>query len=154
MSESSVPQLTAQCRCGQQSIAMSQPPVAQLVCHCVDCREASGNDFTEIAFFMPEACQAKGQFKEITMPGGSRQPKTYFNCPECGDCVYATVSVLRGQVGVVAGLIEGSIEGAADNKYQFTPRFHCWTSEKAEGVSVPADTIQFTHGPNKPPHMV
>lgn len=141
-----VAQYQASCSCGQLSVTMSAEPVAQLVCHCVDCRQVSGNDFTEIAFFMPDACNASGKVEEKTMPGGSSHLKSYFNCPQCGDCVYATVSVLRGQVGVVAGQIAAP--------FTFSPRFHCWTSEKAEGVSVSPQALQFTHGPNKPPHMV
>lgn len=138
--------LVATCGCGKQSLTMNALPVAELVCHCVDCRAASGNAFTEIAFFRPEACASQGQFNPTVMSGGSGQSKTYFNCPECGDCVYATVSLLRGQVGVVAGLIKG--------EFEFSPRFHCWTSEKATGVEIAAGVLQFSRGPNKAPHLV
>ncbi|MDD9892718.1 MAG: GFA family protein [Gammaproteobacteria bacterium] len=136
----------AQCRCGETSITLSAEPVAQLVCHCVDCQKVTGNDFTQIAFFLPDGCEPKGAFDEVTMPGGSSHPKTYYNCPKCGSCLYATVSVLKGQVGVVAEQIQ--------QPFEFKPKFHVWTSEKAEGVEVASDALQFPRGPNKPPHLV
>ncbi len=137
---------TARCGCGKQSISLAAAPLAQLICHCVDCRQVSGNDYTEIAFFAPDSCQVSGKFTEVTMPGGSQHPKTYYSCPDCGECLYATVSVLRGQVGVVAGKIQAPFE--------FAPKFHVWTSEKADGVDIDSSALQFTHGPPRPPHLV
>jgi hypothetical protein len=136
----------ARCRCGKQSISMQGQPLAQLVCHCVDCRQVSGERFTEIAFYAPDSCTVSGDFTEATMPGGSSYPKSYYSCPECGSCLYAMVSVLKGQVGVVAGQIEAPFE--------FAPKFHVWTSEKADGVEIDAQALQFTHGPPRPPHLV
>lgn len=137
---------SAQCHCGQQSIQITQPPMAQLVCHCEDCRKVSGNDFTHVVFFMPGACQVQGEFKQNDMPGGSGQPKTYFSCPHCGVFLYATISVLKGQIGIEAARM--------DKPFKFEPRFHVWTSEKAKGVEIAANAMQFTKGPPKPPHLV
>lgn len=137
---------TAECRCGETSITLSAEPVAQLVCHCVDCQKVTGNDFTQIAFFLPDGCEPKGKFDEATMPGGSTHPKSYYSCTKCGGCLYATVSVLRGQVGVVANRINAPFE--------FAPKFHVWTSEKKPATQIDPNDLQFTHGPPKPPHLV
>ena len=44
----------AQCQCGQLAVSFTQPPVAQLVCHCNDCRSISGVAYARAAFFKAE----------------------------------------------------------------------------------------------------
>lgn len=80
------------------------------------------------------------------MSGGTGMPKTYVSCVDCGDCLYATVEVLRGMVGIVADLLAPPFE--------FRPSFHVWTGEKAEGTIIDAGMVQFPKGPPRPPHMV
>src|SRR5882724_10702318 len=94
--------ISAICECGQLSVMIYSAPVLQLVCHCADCRSVVGRPFTDIAFFAPTACEFHGSSQSIAMKGGSGQGKTYFSCKVCGTCLYATVGLLNGAVGVVA----------------------------------------------------
>lgn len=136
----------AKCDCGQQSITTSSEPVAQLVCHCVDCQRISGNAFTQIAFFQPDNCQISGRYEVTTISGGSGKNKSYYRCESCGECLYATVDLLNGMVGIVANHLL--------SPFKFQPRFHCWVEEKQAGVDIPAGMVQFAKGANKPPNLI
>lgn len=95
---------------------------------------------------MPGDCQVAGVFKDEVMTGGSGYSKTYFSCAECNTCLYATVDVLKGMVGVVADKLAAPFE--------FAPGFHVWTSEKHSAIQLDGDTLQFAKGPPKPPHLM
>ena len=134
------PILNATCECGQLSISASSSPVAQLVCHCSDCRGISGQPYTEVAFFAPSACQIDGEAGASRMKGGSGHDKSYFTCIECGTPLYATVDALDGAVGIVAGYL---------SPFTFKPWLHIWTSEMAEGTKIPTLSIRLPKGPPK-----
>lgn len=129
----------AHCQCGQLKLNFTQAPVAQLVCHCQDCRTVSGKAFSQAAFFMAEANSETGAFQATEMTGGSGKSKQYRNCKSCGEFVYATVNALPGLLGVAADKINAPFE--------FKPMAHVWTCEKAEGVDIPQGVPQFPKAP-------
>ena len=134
--------ITSSCECGQLSLEITTPPVAQFVCHCSDCRNVTGLPYLELAFFEPGGCVAHGQSREITMKGGSGKDKTYFSCPECGTSLYATVGALNGAWAVTASRL---------SPFQVDSQLHIWTSEKADGVEIPSSATQV---PTLPPESV
>lgn len=129
----------AQCRCGQLQLHFSQPPAAQLVCHCTDCRAANGTPSTAVAFFKVEPGYRTGEATGHDMVGGSGKPKTYYQCPNCGGGVFGLVQVLPGLVGVVADRLQ--------QPFAFKPMAHVWTSEKSPEVDIPAGAMQFPQAP-------
>jgi hypothetical protein len=130
----------AECECGQFSVQVNGAPVIQLVCHCNDCRAISGQPYTEGVFFAAEACTIHGQSKAQTMKGGSGYDKTYYSCAECGTTLYCTVNALNGACAVMAAQLVD---------FNFEPQAHVWTSEKAEGVTIPDSAIQSPKAPPK-----
>ncbi len=130
--------LSARCECGQLSLALATSPVAQLVCHCSDCRSVTGLPWIEIAFFAPSGCEAHGQSRPLTMKGGSGKDKTYFSCCECGTVLYATVGALNDAWAVMASRL---------SPFKVETHTHIWTSEKASGVDIPPSAIQAPKGP-------
>ena len=130
--------ISAKCECGQLSLEIETSPVAQLVCHCADCRSVTGLPYIEIAFFVPGGCEAHGQSRPITMKGGSGIDKTYFSCSECGTALYATIGALNGAWAVVASRL---------SPFRMESKLHIWTSEKASGVDIPQSAIQAPKGP-------
>lgn len=120
-------------------MTFTQAPVAQLVCHCQDCRDVSGQPFARAAFFKAEENCAQGEYQADDMIGGSGKPKQYRRCGQCGDFLYATVDALAGLVGVAADKIAPPFE--------FKPMAHVWTSEKAEGIEIPLGAFQFPKAP-------
>lgn len=129
--------ISAKCECGQLSLEITASPVAQMVCHCSDCRSVTGLPYTGIAFFAPDGCEAHGQSRPITMKGGSGKDKTYFSCRECGTALYATVGVLNGAWAVISSRL---------SPFKVDSQLHIWTSEKASGVEIPASATQAPKG--------
>lgn len=129
--------LSAQCDCGQLSLEIPIAPVAQMVCHCADCRGATGLPCIEIAFFEPSGCEAHGKRHPLTMKGGSGIDKTYFSCGECGETLYATVGALNGAWAVMARRVS-ALKLNAD--------LHIWTSEKVSEIDIPLSATQSPKG--------
>ncbi len=130
--------ITSTCECGQLSLEITTPPVAQMVCHCADCRNATGLPYLELAFFKPGGCKAHGETRSLTMQGSSRKDKTYFSCRECGTPLYATVGVLNGAWAVIASRL---------SPFTVDSQLHIWTSEKADDVDIPSSATQEPKGP-------
>ena len=139
MSDSMNNTFSAQCQCGQLRVSFTQAPVAQLVCHCKDCRAISGLPFANVAFFKTEEQCTQGEFKAIDMTGGSGKPKQYRQCSNCNGFVYATVDVLKGLLGVAVDRLAPPFE--------FKPMAHVWTSEKVPEVDIPSGVFQFPEAP-------
>lgn len=131
---------TAQCECGKLSLEIAGAPVVQMVCHCADCRAVSGLPYTEGVFFAAEGCTVQGHANSLTMKGGTGYDKTYYSCTECGTTLYCTVNALNGAWAVLANRL---------TSFEFKAQAHVWTSEKAEGVTIPASAIQSPKGPPK-----
>jgi hypothetical protein len=132
------------CGCGQLSLTFSRPPVTQLVCHCEDCREVSKQSVTLVAFFKAEPELVKGHVKTKPYVGGSGKPKTYAACAQCGDFLYADVSVLKGLIGVIGDKILPP--------FQPQPIAHVWTSQRV--VEISDSLPQFPKAPAVRPGAV
>jgi hypothetical protein len=128
----------AQCECGALALHIEGAPVAQLVCHCSDCRAFSGMPYVEVAFFEPDACSADGQVSSTTMKGGTGSDKTHYSCAICKTPLYARVTALNGAWAVMANRI---------SSFKFEPQAHIWTSEKADDVLIPEGITQTSERP-------
>lgn len=133
----------ARCECGQLSVGLKSKPIAQLVCHCNDCREVRGGPFTNVVFFAPGGWQVTGNVETKTLQGGSGKPKHYATCPNCQTAVGAEVKVLKGMFGVVAERIVPP--------FKFHPICHVWTSEKLPEVEIPVGAVAFPKAPPMAP---
>ena len=69
--------------------------------------------------------------------GGSGRPKSYAACAQCGDFVYANVSVLKGLVGVIGDKILPP--------FQPLPTAHVWTCQRV--VEIADSLPQFPKAP-------
>lgn len=130
--------LQASCECGKLSITANTRPLLQLVCHCTDCREATGQPYTEVAFFAPGSYQVHGESQAEKMPGGTGLGKVYYACAACGSPLYATVNAVGGSAGVIASRL---------SDFRFRPALHVWTSEKLPETRLPLFAIKFSKAP-------
>ncbi|MDP1539408.1 MAG: GFA family protein [Moraxellaceae bacterium] len=129
--------MQVRCGCGQLSLTFNQAPVTQLICHCDHCREVTMQPSTLVAFFKAEPQGVVGRVINKPYMGGSGRPKAYAACEQCGDYVYADVSVLKGLIGVIGDKILPP--------FQPQPAAHVWTSQRVVEI---ADTLpQFPKGP-------
>jgi len=51
MNDSTKPVFIDKCQCGDLRFTSRRALVVQLCCHCQDCREATSDEFSVIAFF-------------------------------------------------------------------------------------------------------
>lgn len=131
---------SARCECGALVVEIAGDPVVQLVCHCSDCRAFSGRAYTDAVFFKPEHCSLRGRTNAMTTKGATGFDKTHYSCARCNTPLYVTVAALNGAWAVVANRI---------SPFRFEPNAHIWTSEKADGVTIPATMAQSPGAPPK-----
>jgi len=134
--------ISAHCECGALALTIEATPVAQLVCHCKDCRDFSGLPYVGAAFFKADVCSAAGQVNTTTMQGATGSDKTLYSCATCKTPLYVRVAALNGAWAVMASRIAS---------FKFEPQAHIWTSEKADGVLIPAGIAQT---PSMPPKEI
>ena len=132
----------ARCECGALELHVSSPPIVQLTCHCKDCQEFSGRDFVEGAFFRRENCRITGSTRSETLQGGTGAEKLHHSCSSCGTPLYVQIEALNGAIAIMADTL---------SPFVFESEVHIWTSQKADGVKIPAGTPQ---APGPPPEEV
>lgn len=131
---------SAHCECGALALRIEGTPVAQLVCHCSDCRAFSGMPYVEAAFFEPDACSVDGQVNSTTVTGGTGSDKTHCSCAICKTPLFVRVAALNGAWAVMANRL---------SSFKFEPQAHIWTSEKVGDVQIPTGITQTSERPPK-----
>lgn len=129
----------ARCGCGQLTLQLSQTPRFQIICHCNDCRETSGEAYLMGAFFATEASTIQGKSLIESGIGGSGKPRHNHRCKSCGDFVYAEVEALQGIIAVNGKLLE--------MPFKFEPQAHVWVSQKLPEVVIPKGAVVFERRP-------
>jgi len=132
--------ISARCECGALALHITEAPVAQLVCHCNECRAFTGLPFVEATFFKPDACSAEGKTDSTVMKGGTGTDKTHYACAACKTPLFVRVGALNGAWAVMANRL---------SPLKFEPQAHIWTSEKAEGVEIAEGMTQTAGRPPK-----
>lgn len=92
---------------------------------------------TLVAFFKSEPEGMAGQVINKPYMGGSGRPKSYAACAQCGDFLYADVSVLKGLVGVIGDKILPP--------FRAKPTAHVWTCQRV--VEITDSLPQFPKAP-------
>lgn len=128
----------AACRCGQVQIHFSQAPRFQLICHCQDCRAASGQAFLAGAFFAHESQAIIGSTRQESATGGSGKPKHSHFCAACGDFMYVEVCALPGVMAVNGAALQAP--------FVFTPEAHVWLSQALPEMPI-SDGLPTYAGP-------
>lgn len=132
---------TARCACGACQFEFGADPTFIAVCHCLDCKKASGG---EAATFMGVA---EGDF---TLTSGTPKSFGYVAnsgnrlfrnfCPECGSRIFT--DRLQGFPGMVFAQLS-----ALDRPDLITPRMEIFTRRRLVWVK-PLDVPQFTDMPH------
>jgi len=112
--------LSGQCFCGAITYQVSGEPDFVALCHCIDCRRASGAPMVAWAMF-PEAALTltKGTPKTINSSGTAMRSF----CADCGSGLfYRNEAVLPGIVDVQTATL--------DNPEALPPALHMQTAER------------------------
>jgi len=132
---------TAQCACGSIKFEFDTDPGFVAVCHCLDCKRASGGEAA--TFFGIPA-------DDLTLIQGKPRPFHYIAqsgkgldrnfCPDCGSRVFT--SNLESFPGMVFIML-----GSLDNSAGITPKLEMFTKRRLPWVK-PLDLPQFENMPS------
>jgi hypothetical protein len=131
---------TARCACGKIKFEFDTDPTFIAVCHCLDCKKASGGEAATV-FGVPES--------DFTLISGA--PKSYHYtaqsgkgldrnfCPDCGARVFSSnMESLPGMVLVTIGSL--------DNPERVAPMLEMFTKRRLKWAE-PLDLPQFQNMP-------
>lgn len=119
----------ASCTCGNVTFQSAKSPVIQLTCHCSDCREATGSDFSNLAFFRAKAAEITGEVaqKDFIAASGSGTQRDY--CSNCQTLMFDRSDRFPQLIGIFAQQLEAPFE--------FNPAAHIWVKNKLPHVKIP-----------------
>ena len=102
--------IEVQCRCEAIGLKITGEPVAQIYCHCDDCRAAHGAAYVSSSIYPAQSVQvARGQPTPIVVKATQRM-----RCAACGTHLFSELA----SVGL------RSVNGFLLPKGEFNPRLH------------------------------
>lgn len=129
---------TGGCHCGNIRFECDAEPLVHLACHCNDCRQATGKDFSDIAFFNSNAITRTGtpDAHVFTADSGNKTRREY--CENCGTVVFDKSEGFKGLTGIFTSEI-------AKPKLP-NPKIHVWVSSKLGDVHISPRLKSFEKG--------
>jgi len=130
-----------QCACGSVTFEFDTDPSFIALCHCLDCKKASGGEAATF-FGVPEGdfSLLSGQPKAFSYIAQSGKKLDRNFCPECGARVFTDkLESFPGTIFVTLGSLERR-DGFAPKLEMFTKRRLDW--------ATPLDVPQFENMPN------
>lgn len=95
------------CLCGNVQYRSSAEPVAQVVCHCVDCQKQTGSAYS-VVVGLPEAelkLSGASHATFVTVGDSGVQTIRHF-CNACGSPIYSQPEALPGMAFLKAGTLD------------------------------------------------
>lgn len=130
--------IVAECACGQVRFQASQAPVLQLCCHCTDCRDATGDDFSLLAFFTTSVTVVAGQTSARIYVAGSGSETERLACAECGTVMFDKSARFPDLIGVFSRQIEPPFAAVATQ--------HMWVESKLATTILPEGVVLHQRG--------
>jgi len=121
--------IQAHCRCGTFCFESSSAPILQLVCHCTQCREVSGQPFTAFSFFKVRDTQTRGEHRNVDFRADSGARTVREVCAACGDMLVDRTDGFPKVVGVVHERITPALP--------LQPAHHVWTDNRLPETVLP-----------------
>lgn len=117
--------LTGGCLCGKVRYRISAAPVGSTVCHCVDCRRASGAPFVGWISVPWSAFRlvAGATKARASSPGVERA-----FCADCGTPLTYRNAAFADEIDVAMGTLDRPDDAPPDS--------HTWTSQKLAWVQL------------------
>lgn len=120
--------ITASCICKKVQFSSASAPILQFICHCQDCRDATGDDYSTTAFFKKDAVKITGEVTTKTYISAKGNRTTRESCAACGTPIIDKSDGFPSLLGVFANRIEAQFKAA--------PTCHIWTRSRLPHVSV------------------
>lgn len=128
-------EISGACTCGQLRFSSKQPPKIQAICHCTDCRKATGSAFTETAFFSSSALTISGKVFVQEFLASSGATTTRESCPECKCVMFDRSEGVPSLIGVITQYISPPFEAK--------PVCHMWVRSKLPRITINDDLVQY-----------
>ena len=133
---------TGGCLCGAVRYELSVEPVAFYLCHCTDCRKASGGAYSASARLPRDGVQIlSGEVTRFESPGGSGQLVCREFCGRCGSQLFSTSRVRPD--GMVVRV--GSLDDASGT----APKLHIWTHSALDWAIPDDGAPRLSRGPGQ-----
>ena len=128
-------EISGNCSCGQLGFKSAKPPVIQAICHCTDCRKATGDPFTVTAFFPSRHIRFSGRIDAMEFVAESGAVTYREFCPKCKSVMVDRSEGVPGLIGVVTRFIAPPFEPR--------PVCHMWVRSKLPEVEVDDDLVKY-----------
>ncbi|KAF8868217.1 Mss4-like protein [Infundibulicybe gibba] len=97
---------TGSCLCGQTKITITSTLKDQVLCHCVDCRKASGSAFGSGGLTKRDGVKIEGPVKTFTLSIGPGRECTRTFCTNCGSQISQAPSAFPDMMSVKTGILD------------------------------------------------
>ena len=138
------------CRCGKCIYISSTLPLSITLCHCVECRKASGSPFLSFGLFHNTALQWLSSHPNTDPPIATTLSHVRVQgtpiavrgaCGECGSPLFMKYHCRPDATSVVMGIVDdGSVVGSMPK-----PKEHIFLKERAQWFDVQQDDRMARH---------
>jgi hypothetical protein len=118
-----------------------EEPIFQLVCHCTDCRKASGSAFAEVLFVAADRLTMLGReprFHAVKADSGRTMNRGF--CETCG----SPIMIRRPETPQLVLIQAGSL----DDPMIFKPAAEVFTCRAHPAISPVDGAVRFDKGPS------
>ena len=94
------------CLCGDVRYEASTPPLVSAICHCRDCRRATGGTSYPAIAVVGDSFRLEGKVSAHDTIAESGNRVSRFFCPRCGSTVFARSTGMPGVPQIAAATLE------------------------------------------------
>ena len=127
------------CLCGAIRYELTEPPVAQAVCHCKNCQKQAGSAFSVLVVAKKRAFQLSGEPALYVDAADNGAPVNRYFCAGCGSPIYTALPSAPDDVYVKAGTL--------DDTSALKPRVHVWCDSAWPWTPIPEGAIKIGKNP-------
>ena len=130
------------CACGEVRYECSEEPMFTWLCHCLDCRRATGSAFAANVFFSPSALKFTGsEPKSYTTTGQSGQSLHHLFCSNCGSPI--------GTRAAAFPIMRGVRASSLDDPTGLKPTANLWNGSALPWDRLDPELLQFETQPTE-----
>ncbi|KAJ5355503.1 uncharacterized protein N7496_012715 [Penicillium cataractarum] len=128
---SDLPTISGSCLCQQIRYEISGDPQVRLLCHCDNCRKATGSSFMANAVYQEDQFRIiSGEellkiYKDSNNSSGNALSRTF--CSNCGSPLFITNSVFKGMLTVTSGTMD-----LGPSKSEWAPQVEVFCQSRRE----------------------
>lgn len=131
------------CLCGDVRYRCESEPQGTTVCHCDDCRRASGAPFASNIFVPRDAVTFQGKLTRFSSKASSGKQMHRSFCGRCGSLLMIEPEVTPGGCALTVGTV--------DDASWFEPHMEFWTARKHPWFEISCERTSFEENPPPPP---